>query len=70
LQNLITSKNIPWKGSGGAEAMWNRLSTTWAKGVPNGSSVPVFLNNPRIGSIWFQTERDILIEKSVNLIFK
>lgn len=70
LQNLITSKNIPWKGPGGAESMWNRLSATWAKGIPNGSSVPVFLNNPRAGSVWFQTEFPILQSKGVNLIYK
>jgi hypothetical protein len=70
LQNLITNKNIPWEGAGNAEYMWNRLSATWAKGVPNGSSVPVFLNNPRPGSIWFQTELPILQSKGVNLIYK
>jgi hypothetical protein len=53
LQNLIDNKNIPWSQ---AEPMWQRLSATWAKGIPNGSSVPVFLNNPRSGSVWFQTE--------------
>ncbi|WP_165585860.1 hypothetical protein [Pedobacter nototheniae] len=50
--------------------MWNRLSATWEKGIPNGSSVPVFLNNPRAGSVWLQTERDILLGKGVNLIYK
>ena len=67
LQNLITSKNIPWSQ---AEPMWQRLSATWAKGIPNGSSVPVFLNNPRAGSVWFQTEFPILQSKGVNLIYK
>jgi len=67
LQNLITSKKIPWSQ---AEPMWQRLSATWAKGIPNGSSVPVFLNNPRAGSVWFQTELPILQSKGVNLIYK
>ena len=67
LQNLITNKNIPWSE---AELMWQRLSATWAKGVPNGSSVPAFLNNPRAGSIWFQTELPILQSKGVNIIYK
>ena len=70
LQNLITNKNIPWKGTGGAEYMWNRLSATWANGVPNGGTIPVFLNNPRVGSVWFQTEFPILQSKSVNIIYK
>jgi len=70
LQNLIISKNIPWKGPAGAEEMWKRLSATWAKGVPNGSTVPVFLNNPRAGSIWFQTELPILQSKGVHLLYK
>ncbi|WP_321333087.1 DUF6443 domain-containing protein [uncultured Bacteroides sp.] len=67
LQDLITSKNIPWSE---AEPMWQRLSATWAKGVPNGSSVPVFLNNPRAGAVWFQTELPILQSKGINLIYK
>jgi RHS repeat-associated protein len=67
LQNLIDSKNIPWSQ---AEPMWQRLSATWAKGIPNGSSVPVFLNNPRAGAVWFQTELPILQSKGVNLIYK
>jgi len=50
--------------------MWQRLSATWAKGIPNGSSVPVFLNNPRAGAVWFQTELPILQSKGVNLIYK
>lgn len=54
----------------GAEEMWKRLSATWAKGVPNGSTVPVFLNNPRAGSIWFQTELPILQSKGVHLLYK
>jgi RHS repeat-associated protein len=70
LQNLIISKNIPWKGPAGAEEMWKRLSATLAKGVPNGSTVPVFLNNPRAGSIWFQTELPILQSKGVHLLYK
>jgi len=70
LQNLIESKNIPWDGVGNAESMWQRLSATWAKGVPNGSSVPVFLNNPRAGAIWFNTELPILTQKGVNIIYK
>ena len=70
LQNLIESKNIPWDGVGNVESMWQRLSATWAKGVPNGSSVPVFLNNPRAGAIWFNTELPILTQKGVNIIYK
>jgi len=67
LQNLIESKNIPWSE---AELMWQRLSTTWARGVPDGSTVNVFLNNPRKGAIWFKTELPILLEKGVNIIYK
>jgi RHS repeat-associated protein len=67
LQNLITSKSIPLSES---ELMWQRLSTIWAKGVPNGSSVPVFLNNPRAGATWIQTELPILQSKNVNIIRK
>jgi hypothetical protein len=67
LQNLIDSKNIPWSQ---AEPMWQRLSATWAKGVPNGSTVNVFLNNPRAEAIWFKTELPILLHKGVNIIYR
>ena len=67
LQNLIDSRNIPWSE---AEPMWQRLSVPWAKGVPNGSLVPAFLNNPRAGAIWFKTELPILQQKGVNIIYK
>ncbi len=70
LQNLITSKNIPWEGAGGSQSMWRRLSAVWAKGVPDGSSVPVFLNNSKIGSIWLTTELPILQLKAVNLLYQ
>ena len=70
LQKLIESKNIPWKGPNGAEAMWKRLSTIWAKGIPNGSTVHVFLNNPRAESIWFKVELPILQQKGVKIIYK
>jgi len=67
LQNLIDSKNIPWSK---AEPMWQRLSTTWANGVPSGSTVNVFLNNPRTNAIWFKTELPILQQKGVNIIYR
>lgn len=70
LQKLIDNKNIPWEGQGNAEDMWMRLSKTWAKGVPNGASVPVFLNNPRPGSIWYKTELPILKQKGVYIRYK
>jgi len=67
LQNLIDSRNIPWSE---AEPMWDRLSTVWAKGVPSGSSVPVYLNNPRADAVFFRTELPILQLNRVNLIYK
>ncbi|HEY0426708.1 MAG TPA: RHS repeat-associated core domain-containing protein [Pyrinomonadaceae bacterium] len=67
LQRLIESKNIPWER---AEGMWRRLSVPWARGVPDGSTVNVFLNNPRAGSIWLRVEKPILLEKGANLIIR
>ncbi|MCG9881785.1 MAG: hypothetical protein MH472_14410, partial [Bacteroidia bacterium] len=67
LQNLIESKNIPWSQ---AEPMWQRLSAAWARGVPNGSTVNVFLNNPRAESIWFKTELPILLSKGVKINYR
>lgn len=65
LQKLIESKNIPWEE---ANYMWQRLSKVWAKGVPEGSTVPVFLKNVRADATWLHTELPILLEKNVNLI--
>lgn len=67
LQKMITEKNIPWSR---AEPMWQRLSTVWAKGIPDGSTVSVFLNNPRADAIFFKTELPILQSKNVRIIYK
>jgi RHS repeat-associated protein len=65
LQRLIKSKNISWER---AETMWERLSVAWAKGVPDGNSVNVFLNNPRPQSIWLRIEEPALVEKGIFII--
>jgi len=67
LQKLIDSKNIPWSEQ---EIMWGRLSSVWARGVPPGSTVPVFLNNPRIDAIFFRKELPILQSNNVIVIPK
>jgi len=67
LSNLIKSKNIPWSE---AELMWGRLSEIWAKGVPKGSTVPAFLNNPRVDAIYFTKELPILQANGVNIVTK
>lgn len=35
-----------------------------------GASVPVFLNNPRSGAIWYKSELPILKQKGVYIIYK
>ena len=69
LDKLIKSKNIPWDGAGNAKDMWSRLSAAYAKSVPNGSTVRVFLNNPDVASIWLRTEYPILRDKGVKIIY-
>ena len=50
--------------------MWGRLSATYAKGIPKGSTVNVFLNNPSSTGIWNAIERPILEQRGINIIFK
>ena len=49
---------------------WARLSATYAKGVPSGSTVNVFLNNPSATGIWNAVERPILELNKVNIIVR
>ena len=64
LQKLIKIKNIPWSE---ARPMWQRLSTKFAQGA-NGTIhfFPGKVVNP--GSIWLNTERNILLNNGVNII--
>ena len=64
LQNLITSKNIPWAE---ARPMWQRLSTVYAQGA---SGTVHFFPGTTIssGSIWLNTEKDILLQNGVKII--
>jgi RHS repeat-associated protein len=64
LQNLIRTRNIPWAE---ARPMWQRLSTVYAKGA-NGTVhfFPGTTVNP--GSIWLNTEKNILLQNGVNII--
>ncbi len=48
---------------------WARLSRTYAKGIPNGSTVHVYLNNPSPTGIWNLIEKPILEEKGINIIY-
>jgi hypothetical protein len=50
--------------------MWGRLSATYAMGIPKGSTVNVFLNNPSPTGIWNAIERPILEQRGINIIFK
>lgn len=63
LQNLITSRKVPWAE---ARPMWVRLSTVYAKEA-NGTVhfFPRKTVNP--GSIWLNTEKNILLQKGVNI---
>lgn len=64
LQKLIQTRNIPWSE---ARPMWKRLSTQFAKGA-NGTVhfFPGTTVNP--GSIWLETEKNILLNNGVNII--
>ena len=49
---------------------WARLSATYAKSIPNGSTVSVFLNNPSTTGIWNTVERPILEVNKIKIIYK
>lgn len=53
-------------GSEAYEA-WARLSAAWARSVPKGSAVTVFLNNPSTEGIWLQVEKPILEARGVSI---
>ncbi len=70
-QNLANlTKGMPYHQGSEAFNMWARLSATYAKGVPNGSTVNVFLNNASKNGIWNTVERPILEGKGVSFIFR
>jgi len=49
---------------------WSRLSATYAKGIPKGSNVNVFLNKPSPLGIWNTVEKPILQQRGINIIYK
>ncbi len=68
-QNLMElTKNMPFHPGSQAYNMWARLSQVYARGVPEGSTVNAFLNNPSPNSIWIQYELPILMQKNVTII--
>jgi len=60
----------PMNGQPASQAWqwWARLSSTYAKGIPQGSSVNVFLNNPSPTGIWLNIEKPILKKRGINII--
>jgi hypothetical protein len=48
--------------------MWARLSSAYAKSIPKGSTVHVFLNNPSPTGIWNTIERPILLQRGIKII--
>jgi len=60
------------KKSPGSQAYnwWGRLSATYAKGVPKGSQVNVFLNNPSPTGIWNTIEKPILQQRDILILYR
>jgi RHS repeat-associated protein len=67
LQNLIESRGLSWRE---AEPMWGRLSRAWVNGIPNGSKIPVYLNNVRPNSVFQTYELTPARSKNLSLINK
>jgi len=61
---------MPYYPGSDAYNMWSRLFTTYAKGVPRGSTVNVFLNNPSPTGIWNAVEKPILTQRNVMFIYR
>lgn len=64
LENLIQTNNIPWTR---AKPMWERLSTTYAKGTTGEAH---FFSSGTINpeSIWIGIEKPILTNKGISII--
>lgn len=62
LQNLISSRNIPWSE---ARPMWERLSRVYAKGA---KGTVHFFGTESAGSIWMDVEKPILITNGVKIV--
>lgn len=64
LQKYINSRNIPWSE---ARPMWQRLSTVYAEGAKG--TVHFFPGTTvNSGSIWLNTEKNILLQNGVKII--
>jgi hypothetical protein len=70
-QNLMKlTEGMPYYPGSQAYNWWARLSATYAKGVPQGSKVNVFLNNPSSTGIWNTVERPILQQRGIQIIYR
>ena len=47
---------------------WSRLSAAYAKGIPKGSTIKVFLNDHSTTGIWHTIEKPILTDRGINII--
>ena len=70
-QNLMKmTEGMPYYPGSQAYNWWARLSSTYAKGIPKGSNVNVFLNNPSPTGIWNAVEKPILQQRGINIIYR
>jgi RHS repeat-associated protein len=75
-QNLAQlTKGMPYYGPMNGQPApqawqwWARLSKAYVKGIPKGSKVPVFLNNPSQTGIWNLVEKPYLLENGYYLFY-
>ena len=70
-QNLMKlTKGMDYYPGSKAYNMWARLSSTYAKGIPKGSKVNVFLNNPSPTGIWNAVEKPLLQQRGIKIIYR
>ena len=68
-QNLMKlTEGMPYYPGSQAYNWWARLSATYAKGIPMGSTVNVFLNNPSATGIWNAVEKPLLQQRGITII--
>jgi len=67
-QNLMKlTEGMPYEPGSQAYEWWARLSARYANGIPEGSKINVFLNNPSATGIWNTVERPILEQRNITI---
>ena len=68
-QNLMKlTEGMDYYPGSKAYNWWARLSEVYAKSIPEGSTIDVFLNKPSSTGIWLNIEKPILQKRGIKII--